>query len=127
MAGNSNGTGLELCSALHDFIPTRAGCSIKFPLLFNFTRETMEDQELKKTVEQTIAVLSETFMPEESLNESAKRYTSVQVAQAIYDLTGASPSIELIYQVMQEHGYRYVVDETSATLKYVWLLKYKNR
>lgn len=125
-AGNSNGTGLEHCSALHDFIPTRAGCSIKFPLLFNFTRKTM-DQELEKTVEQTIAVLSETFMPAASLNDSAKRYTSVQVAQAIYDLTGASPSIELIYQVMQEHGYRYVVDETSATLKYVWLLKYKNR
>ena len=125
-AGNSNGTGLEHCSALHDFIPTRAGCSIKFPLLFNFTRETM-DQELEKTVEPTIAVLSETFMPAASLNDSAKRYTSVQVAQAIYDLTGASPSIELIYQVMQEHGYRYVVDETSATLKYVWLLKYNNR
>ena len=124
-AGNSNGTGLEHCSALHDFILTRAGCSIKFPLLFNFTRETM-DQELEKTVEQTIAVLSETFMPAASLNDSAKRYTSVQVAQAIYDLTGASPSIELIYQVMREKGYRYVVDETSATLKYVWLLKYRH-
>ena len=85
----------------------------------------MEDQKLDKTVEQTIAILSETFMPAVSLDDSAKRYTSVQVAQAIYDLTGTSPSIDLIYQVMQDYGYRYVVDETSATLKYVWLMKYR--
>ena len=90
-----------------------------------FTHETMEDQKLDKTVEQTIAILSETFMPAVSLDDSAKRYTSVQVAQAIYDLTGTSPSIDLIYQVMQDYGYRYVVDETSATLKYVWLMKYR--
>lgn len=73
-----------------------------------------------------MAVLSETFAPASSIDESAKRYTSAQLAQAIYELTGVSPSLEVLYRIMTKCGYRYVVDETSAALKYVWLLKYKN-
>lgn len=73
-----------------------------------------------------MAVLSETFAPASSIDESAKRYTSAQLAQAIYELNGVSPSLEVLYRIMTECGYRYVVDETSAALKYVWLLKYKN-
>lgn len=85
----------------------------------------MNDQEQDKIIEQTVAVLSETFTPASSLDESAKRYTSAQLAQAIYELTGVSPSIEVLYQIMTECGYRYVVDETSASLRYVWLLQYR--
>lgn len=86
----------------------------------------MSEQEIDTTIAQTVKVLSETFVPAQTLEESAKRYTSVQLAQAIYDLAGITPSVEALYQVMQEYGYRYVVDETSASLKYVWLLKYRN-
>lgn len=86
----------------------------------------MNDQELDRIIEQTVAVLSETFVPAQSLDECAKRYTSTELAQAIYDLTGIAPGTETLYRIMQEYGYRYVVDETSASLKYVWLLKYKN-
>lgn len=85
----------------------------------------MNDQELDKTIEQTVAVLSETFAPAASLDDSAKRYTSAQLAQAIYELTGVAPKLETLYQIMQEYGYRYVVDETSASLRYVWLLRYR--
>lgn len=86
----------------------------------------MSEQEIDRTIEQTVEVLSETFVPAQSLEESAKRYTSVQLALAIYDLVGITPSVEVLYRVMLEYGYRYVVDETSASLKYVWLLKYRN-
>lgn len=86
----------------------------------------MSEQEIDTTITQTVEVLSETFAPAQTLEESAKRFTSVQLAQAIYDLAGITPSVEVLYQVMLEYGYRYVVDETSASLKYVWLLKYRN-
>lgn len=86
---------------------------------------TMNDQEQDKIIEQTVAVLSETFTPASSLDESAKRYTSAQLAQAIYELAGVSPKFETLYRIMLEAGYRYVVDETSAALKYVWLLQYR--
>lgn len=86
----------------------------------------MSEQELDTIIEQTVEVLSETFIPAQSLDESAKRYTSVELAQAIYDLAGITPGIEVLYRIMQEYGYRYVIDETSASLKYVWLLKYRN-
>lgn len=86
----------------------------------------MNDQEQEKIIEETVAVLSEMFAPASSIDESAKRYTSAQLAQAISDLTGIAPGTETLYRIMQEYGYHYVVDETSAALKYVWLLKYKN-
>lgn len=85
----------------------------------------MNDQEQEKIIEATVAVLSETFVPASSIDESAKRYTSAQLAQAIYELTGVSPSLETLYRIMTKCGYRYVVDETSATLRYVWLLQYR--
>ncbi len=85
----------------------------------------MNDQEQEKIIEETVDVLSETFAPASSIDESAKRYTSAQLVQAIYELTGVSPSIEMLYQIMTECGYRYVVDETSASLRYVWLLQYR--
>lgn len=78
----------------------------------------------EELVGQAIAVLSETFSPAMSIADSAKTYTSVQMSQAIADLTGLSVSTEAVYAVMIELGYRYVVDETSTTLRYVWLLKY---
>lgn len=85
----------------------------------------MNDQKQEQIIEETVSVLSETFAPASSIDESAKRYTSAQLAQAICELTGVSPSIEVLYRVMTESGYRYVVDETSATLRYVWLLQYR--
>lgn len=86
---------------------------------------TMNDQEQEKIIEATVDVLSETFAPASSIDESAKRYTSAQLAQAIYELAGVSPKFETLYRIMLEAGYRYVVDETSAALKYVWLLQYR--
>ena len=85
----------------------------------------MNDQEQEKSIEETVAVLSETFAPASSIDDSAKRYTSAQLAQAIYELTGVSPSLEVLYRIMTECGYHYVVDETSASLRYVWLLQYR--
>lgn len=85
----------------------------------------MNDQKQEQIIEEMVSVLSETFAPASSIDESAKRYTSAQLAQAILELTGVSPSIEVLYRVMTESGYRYVVDETSATLRYVWLLQYR--
>lgn len=86
----------------------------------------MSEQEFDTIIAQTVEVLSETFEPASTLEESAKRYTSVQLVQAIYDLAGVAPGIEVLYRIMLEYGYNYVVDETSASLKYVWLLKYRN-
>ena len=85
----------------------------------------MNDQEQEKIIEATVAVLSETFAPASSIDESAKRYTSAQLVQAIYELTGVSPSLEVLYRIMTECGYCYVVDETSASLRYIWLLQYR--
>lgn len=83
--------------------------------------KTNKSEEL---IAQAIMVLSETFSPAMSIADSAKTYTSMQMSQAIADLTGLSVSSDAVYAVMTELGYRYVVDETSTTLRYVWLLKY---
>lgn len=80
-----------------------------------------------KVIAAAIEVLSETFAPAATAEESARRYTSVQLSTAIYKLTGAALDVETLYEVMIEYGYRYVVDETSAGIKYVWLLKYRDR
>lgn len=86
----------------------------------------MSDTDLDNgAIEQAIAVLSETFAPADTLDDTARRYTSAQIAQAICEIMGRMPSVELVYAMMSEYGYQYVVDETSATIRYVWLLKYK--
>ena len=74
----------------------------------------------------TIEVLSDTFAPAATPEESARRYTTPQLADAIRDLTGMFVPPELLFAVMSEAGFRYVVDENSSGMKYVWLLKYRN-
>lgn len=85
----------------------------------------MSEENKDAIITKAIEVLSETFTRAETLDDSARRYTSVQVAAAIYELTGVSPSVEVVFSVMTEFDYRFVIDETSTALKYVWLLKYK--
>ena len=80
--------------------------------------------ENKAAIEMAIAVLSETFRPAESLDATARKYTTADIAEAIAQTTGQMPSVEVVYEVMTAEGYRYVVDETSSMLRYVWLLKY---
>lgn len=80
---------------------------------------------IDKSVLMAIEVLSETFSPVSKFSDAARCYTSIQVAEAIKDLTGQLISTEIVYQVMSDLGYTYVIDETSTTVKYVWLLKYK--
>lgn len=88
---------------------------------------TQENSNQDEKIVKAVTVLSETFEPAGTADESAKRYTSQQLASAIYELTGAVVDIETLYEIMAEYGYRYVVDESSAGMKYVWLLKYRNR
>lgn len=84
-----------------------------------------KDDSMDAVIAGIVEVFSETFISAESVESSSRRYTSLQMAQAIYELTGANVPIPALYQVMTEYGYKYVVDETSVTIKYVWLLKYR--
>lgn len=72
-----------------------------------------------------VAVIDETFTPAVTIDDSARRYTSSQVSQAIFDLTGVNVTNDVVYAALSDAGYKYVVDETSTTIKYVWLLKYR--
>ena len=86
-----------------------------------------ENKRAEDVITQAIGVLSDTFVPAKNTSECAKRYTSVQLSSAIYELTGVVVDTETLYEIMIECGYHYEVDETSASLKYVWLLKYRSR
>jgi hypothetical protein len=72
-----------------------------------------------------IDVLAETFERAATLDDTARRFTTADVAAAIGDLTGFTPSVQVVYQTLIAEGYQYVVDETYTGLRYVWLLKYK--
>lgn len=84
-------------------------------------KETKIDQ----VICDAVAVLSETYAPAQHLADAAKRYTSDEIASAVYQLTGKQASNEVVFEVMSGEGYRYVIDETSTTIKYVWLLNYR--
>lgn len=86
-----------------------------------------ENKHNEEIIVKAVEVLSETFEPAATAEESAKRYTSVQLSAAIYELAGVVVDVEALYEILIEYGYRYVVDESSAGMKYVWLLKYRSR
>ena len=88
---------------------------------------SQENKRDEVVIAAAVDVLSETYAPAATADESAKRYTSVQLSTAIYELTGKVVDVETLYEIMIEYGYHYVVDETSASAKFVWLLKYRPR
>ena len=85
----------------------------------------MVENNIDIVVAQAIDVLSEHFVPADRIDDCSRRYTSAQLAQAIYELSGLAVPTEVIYEIMTEYGFRYELDEYSPTVKYVWLLKYK--
>lgn len=85
-----------------------------------------KEKQINQAITEAITVLSETYCPAQNFEDAAKRYTSDEIVGAVHQLTGKMMSNEVAYEIMQAEGYRYVVDETSSTIKYVWLLKYRN-
>ena len=78
-----------------------------------------------RLISEAVAVLSETFVPAETIDDSARRYTTAQIMQAINELCGRTVPADILYGIMTEYGFRYVIDESSTTIRYVWLLKYR--
>lgn len=85
----------------------------------------MKNENKDDAIIAAINVLSDTFAPAVDQNNSAKRFTTPQVAAAINELTGTIVREDFVYEIMKSMDYLYVVDETSTRLKYVWLLNYR--
>ena len=72
-----------------------------------------------------IDVFEITYSPAALTDNSAKRFTTNDLVTAISNLTGTPVKGTDVYATLLERGYEYVVDETSQTMKYIWLVKYK--
>ncbi len=65
----------------------------------------------------------EQFEPAETLDDATNKWTSGEIATAVFQLTGTPVGVDTIFQVMKETGFKYELDTTTAGVKYVWLLK----
>ena len=78
-----------------------------------------------ENINNAIDVFENTYCQAVTIDECAKHYTTTDLVAAIGELTGEPVKNNDVFTVLQERGYKYILDETSQTARYIWLIKYK--